>query len=176
MYLNIKNSIDHIKNRKITNDQLLIINSLEELFSEICQTRFELNRSISNISPEFLKVRKQTLSRLIVLRNYIRNVLIDNFQNELNTARSRNVIESIQKPKWFGEFDAFIISESEHLCKLRALATGFEWHIDHMIPLRGSLACGLHCGLNLQVIPSYINLYKNNKHIYQEPFEWLENV
>lgn len=173
MYLNIQDSITHIKSRKINVQQRTVIEQLESLYIEICETRIELNKSIGNLCPVFLKLRKKVLIRLINIRNLIRKSLIDNFHVQLNTANARYVTECIQKPKWYGEFDSFVLSESEHLCKIRKSATGLEWHIDHMIPLKGRNASGLHCGLNFQVIPAYINLLKNNKHICQEPFEWI---
>lgn len=44
--------------------------------------------------------------------------------------------------------------EAAALCRDREAATGFAWHVDHMIPLQAKEACGLHCATNLQVIPA----------------------
>lgn len=76
-------------------------------------------------------------------------------------------------PTWFGEFDRFVMDECADLAAQRTVATGIEWHVDHMIPLSARKACGLHCGANLQVIPAYLNLQKQNRLIYAEPGEWL---
>ena len=59
--------------------------------------------------------------------------------------------------------DKFIISEIYALAKLRTKVTGFEWHVDHIIPLRHSLVSGLHVENNLQVITKAHNLVKSNK-------------
>lgn len=79
-------------------------------------------------------------------------------------------------PAWFGEFDNFVMNESIELCRLRAKATGVEWHLDHMIPLLARAACGLHCAANVQVIPERLNRRKNNKLVLTEPLEWLRHL
>lgn len=76
-------------------------------------------------------------------------------------------------PIWFGELDDFAAQEASDLCRLRAAATGFDWHVDHMIPLQAKEACGLHCAANLQVIPARLNVAKKNKMKLTEPREWL---
>lgn len=44
------------------------------------------------------------------------------------------------------------------------MVTG-EWHhVDHVIPLRSKLVCGLHTEQNLRVIPGTDNLSKGNRH------------
>jgi len=40
--------------------------------------------------------------------------------------------------------------------------TGDPWHVDHVIPLRNELVCGLHCEFNLRVVPGAVNQSKGN--------------
>jgi hypothetical protein len=63
-------------------------------------------------------------------------------------------------PKWANRF---FISEIYHLAKLRTAVTGIKFHVDHVIPLRGSEVCGLHVENNLTVITAKRNIEKGNK-------------
>tara|TARA_R110000751_G_scaffold114770_1_gene214159 strand:+ start:91 stop:732 length:642 start_codon:yes stop_codon:yes gene_type:complete len=56
----------------------------------------------------------------------------------------------------------FFIEEIYDLAIRRSKATGFQWHVDHIIPLQNPIVCGLHCEQNLQVIPAVENLKKGN--------------
>lgn len=69
-------------------------------------------------------------------------------------------------PSWFdNEFNKFIIEEAYSLAKLRNKLTNITWHVDHIIPLKHPLVCGLHIWNNLQVIPSIENIRKGNTYI-----------
>ena len=56
----------------------------------------------------------------------------------------------------------FLFEEIYHLAKIRREVTGLEWHVDHIIPLKGRLVCGLHTPDNLQVILGNLNRKKSN--------------
>lgn len=79
-------------------------------------------------------------------------------------------------PSWYGELDDLVMVEAADLCKLRERATGFAWHVDHMVPLMARTACGLHCAANLQVIPAALNMQKKNKLHLTEPHQWLKRI
>jgi hypothetical protein len=176
MFLDIQQTIAHIKLRKITQDQRKTIIALECVFQEVHAARIEANKTIRLMCPTKSAIRKKIIARAIGIRNHIRNYLEKEFPIEINTACHRDVTQRNQTPIWFNEFDKFVYDECVDLCKSRKASTGIDWHVDHMIPLKGIIASGFHCALNFQVIPAYINRSKGNKNIMQDPFEWISFI
>ena len=64
-------------------------------------------------------------------------------------------------PKWANKF---FIEEIYDLAQRRTKVMGYPWHVDHIVPLRSKIVCGLHVENNLQVIPANLNQSKNNRH------------
>lgn len=77
-----------------------------------------------------------------------------------NSAR-RRALRVKATPAWAEEF---IISEAYELAALRTKTTGLEWQVDHIIPLKSKLVCGLHCENNLRLITAKENFSKGNRH------------
>ena len=65
-------------------------------------------------------------------------------------------------PNWLTSFDKTKMSCFYQLAKMRSKESGVEWHVDHIVPLKGKLVCGLHVPWNLQVIPAHENISKSN--------------
>ena len=65
------------------------------------------------------------------------------------------------------EFSSFVFQEAQLLRKLRDITTNVTWHVDHIVPLKGRLVCGLHIWNNFAVIPKQLNLEKSNA-FYEE--------
>ena len=69
----------------------------------------------------------------------------------------------------FSELDELTFIEAVDLRNKRKEITGFDWHIDHIVPINHKTACGLHNGFNLQVVPASWNVKKqatNMKHYF----------
>ena len=62
-------------------------------------------------------------------------------------------------PAWANRF---FIEEIYDLARLRTKLTGFKWHVDHVVPLKSPIVCGLHWEGNLKVIPATENIKKKN--------------
>jgi hypothetical protein len=65
-------------------------------------------------------------------------------------------------PNWLTEFDHIHIKALYQLAAMRTRESGFPWHVDHVIPLRGKNVSGLHTPSNMRVIPGEENERKNN--------------
>lgn len=76
-------------------------------------------------------------------------------------------------PPWYGELDDLVMSEAFSLARARHIATGFAWHVDHIVPISCKTASGLHCASNIQVIPAHLNFKKNRNLRFMEPMSWL---
>jgi len=78
-------------------------------------------------------------------------------------AATRRARKAKATPRWFSELDRLVMSEAERLAKHRARSTWFRWDVDHIVPIAGQGVCGLHVGINIQVIPASLNNRKSNR-------------
>jgi len=65
-------------------------------------------------------------------------------------------------PTWLTGDDVWLMKEIYALATLRTKLTKIKWHVDHIIPLQGSIVSGLHVPTNLQVITQTENIRKFN--------------
>lgn len=72
----------------------------------------------------------------------------------------RRAAESKATPSWNNDF---IMAEAYDLAGLRTKLTGLPWSVDHIVPLRSPLVCGLHAHTNVRVITSRENSKKSNR-------------
>jgi hypothetical protein len=82
-------------------------------------------------------------------------------QRNLWTANYRSAKDSRQ-PNWLTNVDLLEMESVYAYCAaLRKI--GLDYHVDHIVPLRGRTVSGLHVPWNLQVIPGSLNMSKSNR-------------
>jgi hypothetical protein len=79
----------------------------------------------------------------------------------LNAARK--MVVKVRFPEWLSKDDRWAIKEVYELAALRTKMFGFQWDVDHIVPLQGDLVSGLHVPWNMQVIPALDNIRKKNR-------------
>jgi len=75
----------------------------------------------------------------------------------------RRVVRISQTPQWLTQEQNQEILDFYIVAKMFRLYTGQDYHVDHIIPLRGKTVSGLHVPWNLQILPAKENLAKSNK-------------
>jgi hypothetical protein len=76
----------------------------------------------------------------------------------------RHAAKLKRTPAWLTEFDLLKIKCMYQLAAMRNRESGYDWHVDHIIPLQGEFVSGLHVPNNLRVIPAVDNRRKSNLH------------
>jgi len=104
------------------------------------------NSDYAKDNPESTRVKK----RLNAIRN----------PSTINARAARRRAAQLQRTTAWSDPDAIraIYAEAAEL----TIATGIQFHVDHIVPLQGKTVSGLHVESNLQVLPWYENLSKSN--------------
>ena len=69
----------------------------------------------------------------------------------------------LRTPSWLTESDKLRINCYYQVAVMRSKESGFDWEVDHIVPLQGETVSGLHVPCNLQVIPKSSNRSKGNR-------------
>ena len=67
-------------------------------------------------------------------------------------------------PKWLTKDEKEWMSCYYQLASMRTRESGYSWHVDHIVPMRGESVSGLHVPWNLRVIPAQENMNKGNRY------------
>lgn len=158
--------IQERSNAKKRTQKSSLIPKMKKERKKISETYWERNKEKIQAKRKLPKNREK---HLLSKRKYKAN----NKDKVRAESSKRRAVRKQALPKWFGEWDEFVMNEAFSLAVIREKETAIAWHVDHMIPLSCEIASGLHCGDNIQVIPQYINLFKRNLFLFTERGEYL---
>lgn len=108
------------------------------------------------IAASNLAYRTAHKDRLKAIR---RKYCVDNSDKIAALASKKRAAKLQRTPAWAHKH---LIDRHYGYAKIMTDATGIEYHVDHIVPLRGENVSGLHVHNNLQVITATENLKKHN--------------
>lgn len=94
---------------------------------------------------------------------YGKTWLQNNLDKHAAYQNKRRASKLMATPKWLTESHLLQMECKYSLSAMLSKETGIQHHVDHVVPLKGKTACGLHVPWNLRVIPAVDNLRKSNK-------------
>ena len=78
-------------------------------------------------------------------------------------AIKRKLAKDKRTPMWLTPIDQLEMESIYAYCSALRKC-GLDYHVDHIVPLRGTIVSGLHVPWNLQVIPAFENRRKSNEY------------
>ena len=136
------------------------------IYYTVCrECQYAQHREWEKANPEYVKQKcakyyqkTRTASRVNVLNRTPEE------RRERATLKANLRATRAKQARFNDELSTLVFAEAHSLRKLRNEITGIEWHVDHIVPLKGRKVSGLHIWSNLQVIPKIQNLKKGNTH------------
>ena len=85
---------------------------------------------------------------------------LDNNRTHVTAHKAKRRAGKLQATPAWANLES--IEEFYELARNETKVTGIQHEVDHIIPLRGRMVCGLHVEFNLQVITKLQNATKRN--------------
>ena len=89
----------------------------------------------------------------------------DNPHKHAARQRKRAASKLFATPPWLTKDQEQEMQSLYALCKKFEALFKVNYHVDHIVPLKGKNVCGLHVPWNLQILEEKFNLRKSNKEI-----------
>jgi hypothetical protein len=119
-------------------------------------------RIIKNKDAQLARQKKWRDANKDRIKESARAWLQNNRHKHVANRKSREAAKIQRTPPWLNDGQKFEIECVYRYCSaLREF--GLDYHVDHIVPMRGENVSGLHAPWNLQVIKASENLSKNNR-------------
>ena len=116
-----------------------------------------------NQSLLLLKRRNYTANNIEQVRQRARQRYHDSDKTQYYANNALRRASKLQATPAWSETEQIVTLYKE--AKILEEETGIKQHIDHRVPLKNPLVCGLHCISNLQILSASANLSKHNRFI-----------
>lgn len=120
---------------------------------------YENNRELERLrARDYARANRERISRANKQWRYT--------NPDKHAARSAayRAAKSRRTPSWLTPDDLTEIRQFYAFAQQLREETGIDWHVDHILPLRGERISGLHVPNNLRVIPADQNLRKSARY------------
>lgn len=132
-------------------------------YAENAEALRERSRRFAKANPDKSRQasRKRYREKPEAVRAYRRQYFLENrgLIYARNAARRALRLKAI--PKWA---DPAKIKKVYEAAQWMTENTGETWHVDHIVPLKSPVVCGLHCEANLTILPGLENIVKGNRY------------
>ena len=111
-----------------------------------------------------LYVQKRVQEELAEYREAVKNHWAARLPQHVRTAMQaeRNAAKANATPPWMTKQDRVDIASVYAEAATKSASTGIPYDVDHIVPLRSPMVCGLHVAWNLRAIPAHENRAKSN--------------
>ena len=121
------------------------------------------DQSAKEKKAEYDRMRRDLNREKITAYDKIRNGSDHRRALKRGRVRARKAGIGFATPKWLSSDHRQAMKAIYRLSAKWQKTFGMEYHVDHIVPLRGKNVCGLHVPWNLQILEKSLNKAKSNQ-------------